>query len=110
MAQYKLLQLKEIPGGNIFNICKVDQTTCTASLLKQGYFLYLCTPVHHLLPQLTVCKFQLASGGNKLISYLNESNTPHYDRHRSKIILKSFIDYVIQFYVEAREVWHMNSV
>ena len=66
MAQYKLLQIKEKPGGNVVKICKVDQTTCTAKLLKQGYFLYLCTPVYHLLPQLTVYEFQIASGGNEL--------------------------------------------
>ena len=51
-------------------ICKVDQPTCIASLFKQGYFLYLCTPVHHLPPQLTVCDFQVASGGNELTECL----------------------------------------
>ena len=55
-------------GGTIVKICKVHQTTCTARLLKQGYFLYLCTPVHHLIPQLTVCEFQMASVGNELRS------------------------------------------
>ena len=66
MAQYKLLLIKEIPGGNNVKICKVDQTTFTVGLSKQGCFLYLCTPVQYLLPKLSVYKFQLASGANAL--------------------------------------------
>ena len=62
-----------MPGGNVVKICKINQTRCTASLAKQGYFLYLCTSVHPLLPQLTVCEFQMASGGYELNESPNDS-------------------------------------
>ena len=55
----------------IINIhCKLIKTRIFPVKLKQGYFLYLCTPVQHLLPQLSVCDFQMTSGGNELIKQL----------------------------------------
>ena len=43
MVQYKLLQIKEKPGGNVVKTCKVDQTTFTASffLNKDIFCIYV---------------------------------------------------------------------